>query len=73
MDDAAMLHSMRDDDRTVVIDLIDHPVVSASRRVEPGQLANQGLVNPAWVLGDGPEDRLDRRVADLAGKLVEVA
>jgi hypothetical protein len=66
------LHSVHDDDLAVIVDLIDHPVVPASGRPEPGQLANQGLANPSWALSDRTKDRLDRGIVDLAGMPVEV-
>jgi hypothetical protein len=61
-----------DDDLAVIVDLMDHSVVAASCRVQPGQLADQKLADPSRMLGDGPNHCLDRRVADLGGKLVEV-
>jgi hypothetical protein len=38
--DAAVLDSVHDDDLAVIVDLIDHSVVAASCRVQPGQLAD---------------------------------
>jgi hypothetical protein len=40
VDDAAVLDSVHDDDLAVIVDLMDHSVVAASCRVQPGQLAD---------------------------------
>jgi hypothetical protein len=70
--DTTVLDSVDDDDFAVIVDLVDHSVVAAPCRVQAGQFADQGLADPSRVLGDGSKHCLDGRVADLAGKLVEV-
>lgn len=60
-------------DVPLVVDLVDHAEVSASRRVQTFKLSDERLAGAARILGDGSEYRFDDGGSDLLGKLAEVA
>lgn len=67
-----MLSAMNEHDLRVLIDLVDHPELTASSRAEPVKLAPERLPCPVWVLGDRPEDRFDDCSATLGRRPVEM-
>ena len=50
-----MLHAVDQHDVGVVIDLVDDPMVTASSRPQPRELADEWLADSARVLGEGAE------------------
>ena len=46
-------------------DAVDHPVVTSTSRVQPGELAAEGLAHSLWIVSERPEDELDAGRSDL--------
>jgi len=68
-----VLDPMNHNNLLVVNDLVDDPVVTAPRRIEPSEFADQPLAEPMRILGNRPQDGLHGGMAYLAGKPVEMA
>ena len=67
-----MLSAMDEDDVRLLVDLEDHPELTAASREQPLKLASEGLPGSLRVLGDGPEDRFDDGRSNLRREPVEV-
>ncbi len=67
-----MLSAVHEHDMRSLVDLEDHPELTSSSRVQPLELAPEGLPGSMRVLGDRPEDRFDDCRSNLRRKPVEV-
>jgi hypothetical protein len=63
---------MDEDDVRLLVDLEDHPELTASSRIQALKLPSEGLPSSLRVLGDRPEDRFDDGRPNLCRKPVEV-
>jgi len=56
------------DHPSVFVDSVDDAIASASRGMEPGQLAGERLTEPTRVLGDRSDEELPHGSRDTDGK-----
>lgn len=67
-----MVHTVDQNELVIFEDLVDDAIVATSRRPEALEFTDQRFAEPVRVLGDRPEDRLQRGVAHILRELVEM-
>ena len=67
-----MLNAVDEDDFLSLQDLVDDAVVATSGRPEAFEFSEEWLAEPLRIVGDRPQDRLERSGPHLLGQALEM-
>ena len=68
-----MIDSQDNDGVLIVVDLVDHSIRPAPRRVEPGEFALQTSADAVWVIDESAQHELDNCGCGALGESFQLA